>query len=513
MILQLKFVTEIIKPWEQLNKDLVKKYLINSDVSDFLSIAGDLALRLSHFPELANRKDIRTNKDSIPFNIIVDVADALKHNNLKDERNNKLLISSLFEGNEDNKFRFIRNSIKIHHNTYGISDLLEVVREAAQFVFKKLNFQLFWSPQILEGPNEFNDEVSLSILYTYQIAWTGFQLEFFKRGKEGELVAYDPPTLPFKLQSPISINTNTLLEYVEILLSRSINPESILLSAISLPIDSSHSDEAYKFDFIIKTPGEKDEYISIVQIVDNEIQISDIENLADTLTKVNANEIILVSKTNFSNEIHEYVCHNSQNIYLVELKNLEANNIPLHFFKVSIQHNDLKLKSLQNFKLNVLEKDQELFKNLSGKPLKETGKCFSLDKKNMLSIIDLCLRLIKPKNEELNGTKKVFIKPTDKIKVYYKIDETFIKVGLSVDFDWIIEQRMIKMPILSFEKNNQGVSIWNLISTIKIGENENIIKMSAIKYGDTTAVGILDLAALPTTQAKQGGLSSRTDPQ
>src|SRR4051812_44661060 len=119
MNLSLKFVTDIIKPWEFLNRELINQNSIDSNISDFISIAGDLAVKISHFPEMANRKDIRKNKSSEAFNIMVDIADAWKHNILDENRNNKLFLSSFFEGTEDNKFRFLRNSIQIQHNKYG----------------------------------------------------------------------------------------------------------------------------------------------------------------------------------------------------------------------------------------------------------------------------------------------------------------------------------------------------------------------------------------------------------
>ena len=62
MHLPLKFATDIIKPWEMLNKELIKQNSIDSNISDLISIAGGLAVKLSHFPKNANRKDIKTNK-------------------------------------------------------------------------------------------------------------------------------------------------------------------------------------------------------------------------------------------------------------------------------------------------------------------------------------------------------------------------------------------------------------------------------------------------------------------
>ncbi len=73
MHLGLKLATEIIKPWEDLNAELIKQHTIDSTLSSLTRIAGQLSVAISHFPEGANRKDVRTNKTSPSFNTTVDI--------------------------------------------------------------------------------------------------------------------------------------------------------------------------------------------------------------------------------------------------------------------------------------------------------------------------------------------------------------------------------------------------------------------------------------------------------
>ena len=143
----IKFVNDTIKPWEKLNSELINQNFIDSNISDLVSSAGDLAVRINHFTEISNNKNVILKDYS---NVIIkDVADALKHGELnKTERRNKLYLSSLIEGNNEEEYRFIRNKITIEHNTYGNNDFLENSKLAIQNIIKKLSFNLLRNQNI-----------------------------------------------------------------------------------------------------------------------------------------------------------------------------------------------------------------------------------------------------------------------------------------------------------------------------------------------------------------------------
>ena len=379
MNLTLKFITDIIRPWERLNQELINQNSIDRNISELLTIAEDLSIKLSHFPESAGQKSVRSNKNSIDFNTIVDIADATKHDKLGDvNRNNELSLSSMFEGQENKTFRFIRNKIIIRHNKYGQSDFLETFKKATNFIFTKLNLNLFWNPNILEAPNTFSDKVFLCIHYQHQIAWSGLQIEFFKRTDNGELILYDPPEYLFELRSYQGITAQNYFDYICQLFENSIDRDSTISAKVALPLLNSL--ETYNVDFVIKTVNQTDKDFTIVKILDDDCSIAQLHDYQSVLARTNSKKIILVSKNEFSKEIKEFVSISCRDIFLVTVSMQDAENIPLGFFKIKLKHANFKMTTIKSAVLGFLKQDEHLFANIAGKPISEIGDNFLLKK-------------------------------------------------------------------------------------------------------------------------------------
>lgn len=483
MSLNLRFVTNIIRPWERLNFELINQISVDSSISDFITMAEDLAVRLSHFPEIAGKSSVRTNKKSVEFNIIVDIADATKHNSLdSEERNNKLSISSLFEGRDDETFRFIRNKIIVEHTKYGKVDFLEISKKAAEFLFSQLRLKIFWKANILEAPYIFSDKVALDIFYNHHIVWNGLQIEFFRKDKSGELLHYDPTKLQFELRSHDKISGKNFSDYLYQLLKTSIGLESTIHIN---PIRKTNN--INKVNFTIKTI-ENRELIS-VKLVSKEYALGK-EKFKRVLENINYEDLIIISQTDFSQNIKEYVC-SIENVSLVSINNYDAVNIPIGFFKIKAKHSNLKLTSIGKTVIGVLQEDSELFARFQNKSIAETGKVFSLDKLNLMTFKELCLSQIVVKNGKTKGHMSLNYKPRDKKDFFIKIEDKFVKIGIQIDFEWATEIKELRSPILTFNKTQMGVSLWNL-ETFFPAENGNThIKLPVIKYGNTAAFGFL----------------------
>jgi hypothetical protein len=493
MHLPLKFATDIIRPWEKLNTELINQNSIDRNISDFISIVANLAVKISHFPEIANQKHIRTNKSSHDFNIIVDIADASKHSDSnKEERNNKLSISSMFEGNDEGTFRFIRNKIVVEHNKYGKSDFLEISKKAAQFLFLKLNLPLIWNPQILEAPKVFTEKVFLNIYFTHQIAWTGLSIEFVKKNTAGELIPYDPPTWLFEMHSPLAINAPTYFDYIVQLIQKSVNNGIEIKVKAPFLLSDSFSTETFIADISYNDSDKQSENITVIQILENkDCSLSEIYEFQKVLSGIGADRIILVSEKEFTREIKEIVSNSISNIYLITINKLDAENIPLGFFKIKYKHNNIRMTAINKTVLGVLKEDEHLFAHLQGKPINELGDNFSLDKVNLISFKSLCLSHVKNKDNKINGQTSIKYKPRDKTNIFLKINDTFVKIGIEVDFEWASENNELHMPILVFNKSELGVSLWNLETYFNSPNGVVELKISVTKYGDTSAIGML----------------------
>lgn len=491
MNLQLKFVTEILRPWERLNQELVKQVSIDSSVSELISIAGDLAIKISHFPEVAEKKHVRTNKSLKEFSIIVDIADKLKHNKMDDEKDNKLSISSQFEGNSKNEFRFIRNSVKVNHNTHGKYDFLEISKKAIDFLISKLSLNIYWNPPILEAPEIFDTKVFLEVHLIYQITWQGLEIEFFKRDSDGNLIHYDPPEWIFHLQSPNPILANSYFEYIIELFKKSISQGSEIFYNVNFPIEEDGKEEIFSGHALIKSCDKTKESF-LVQILEKEnCSLQEIQMCEELANKKAIDKMILVSRNEFSSEVKKKVTESLNKICLVSIGKFDAYNIPIDYFSKKFNHTyDVKITAVHNIKLGVLEEDAELFSKFSGKTFAELGNNFSFDKENLISPILVCQSLIKLKENETSGRAKLNHSPRSHVNIYYKIDDKFVKIGVEAEFDWECKTKEVRMPILTYNKTHLGISIWNSETYLNDSNNKYQIKTSVFKYGDTSAIGI-----------------------
>ena len=52
----IKFISEIVKPWETLNKELGSPFSMNPEINDFVTTASALAVSIKHLPEATQKK-------------------------------------------------------------------------------------------------------------------------------------------------------------------------------------------------------------------------------------------------------------------------------------------------------------------------------------------------------------------------------------------------------------------------------------------------------------------------
>jgi hypothetical protein len=200
----IRFVAEIIKPWESLNVDLGKPFSMNPAINDFTTWAYALAVSIKHIPEACLKAKPRyLGKQSRPYEVMSDLADSFKHGSLSNlNRQCNLVVGSMFERNSAAKVRFLRNRITITHSKYGKIDFMQYSLESALFIFKKMEIQINWLPKILNNSGEFSDEIKVHASNKNQVVWTGMQLEFVKLNDSGDYINVDlNGTVKFMLTS------------------------------------------------------------------------------------------------------------------------------------------------------------------------------------------------------------------------------------------------------------------------------------------------------------------------
>jgi hypothetical protein len=200
----IKFISEIVKPWETLNQELSRPFSMNPDVNDFVTKAIGIAVALKHFPESTKKiKPETLVPDSLDYSIISDLADSAKHGELrKPERECMLTVSSMFERNQDAKVRFLRSRISIMHFTHGKIDFMQCAMNSALFVMQITDIRTNWTPNLINNQGEFSDEIKVHASKSNQIVWTGMSLEIVQLNDKNEYENVDlNGTVKFTLTS------------------------------------------------------------------------------------------------------------------------------------------------------------------------------------------------------------------------------------------------------------------------------------------------------------------------
>jgi hypothetical protein len=184
----IRFISEVIKPWETLNQQFAAPFSMNPAVNDFITIANALTVSIKHLPEaFAKIKPEFLANEQQSYEIISDLADSLKHGELrKRDRECKLSVSSMFERNEKAEVRFLRNRISIQHNTYGKIDFMECALESAIFIAEKLDIKTDWNPKIFNNSGEFSNEIIVHAPKKHQVIWTGMAIETVRLNEDGK---------------------------------------------------------------------------------------------------------------------------------------------------------------------------------------------------------------------------------------------------------------------------------------------------------------------------------------
>jgi len=196
-----EFVTNLIRPWDKLNDLLVKPYAFQPDVNDPLRDAANIAIAIRHQSEKTGIPQKTANAECQANEILLDVADAWKHGRLRDPaRNNTISISSRFEFESKERFRFIRNVITVEHSTKGSFDLIEIEGAALAYWHSKLGIMINWIPVICEAPPTFTSKVVLFFNPEHQIHMEATKIQFVCRDTDGRLVLADPEGFEFEIR-------------------------------------------------------------------------------------------------------------------------------------------------------------------------------------------------------------------------------------------------------------------------------------------------------------------------
>lgn len=194
----LRFINDVVKPWDELNTLLAKRLALQPDLSDVTRFAGSLAVAIRHQVDTVGLKDSIVNAECFEHRVISDTADFWKHGSLRDpDRNNRFSTEAFFEYENGKGFSFLRNALFVEHASLGKHDFLQTSLIAIDYWINKQGFKVTWQGSIRDNPTEFHEEAFLNFESEKCISVSKVRLGFFSRKTNGSLERTCPPEVRF----------------------------------------------------------------------------------------------------------------------------------------------------------------------------------------------------------------------------------------------------------------------------------------------------------------------------
>jgi hypothetical protein len=194
----LRFLNDVVKPWDELNALLAKRLALQPDLSDVTRLAGSLAVAIRHQVDTVGLKDSVVNAECFEHSVISDTADFWKHGSLRNpNRNNRFSTEAFFEYENGKGFSFLRNALFVEHASLGKQDFLSTSLAAIYYWISKQGFNIAWQGSVRENPTKFHEEAFLNFESEKCISMSQVRLGFFSRKTNGSLERIDPPEVRF----------------------------------------------------------------------------------------------------------------------------------------------------------------------------------------------------------------------------------------------------------------------------------------------------------------------------
>lgn len=280
------------------------------------------------------------------------------------------------------------------------------------------------------------------------------------------------------------------LEKIVEIIERSIAPTARIEQNVFLPVLTSTQGHTAQCDIVIRNGTPPRETLTIVEVQDrnSKVDINTFRGWLGKIEDVGAQHLICVSRKDFASSIKEKAGQSGSKIFLVTLKDLSPERIPLDFIRFIFlyHHVDIKIKSLRPYV------GPGQIAKLGFKPIQhELGdKVWSLDKTNLISLLEICRISIKDKmgspNSAVseNGLGKVSFSNVGEDTIYHYYDEEFVRVGLDCEFDWECEYAEIPMSVASYEQDQHGALAWLFEVTHNSKSGPIAVKLPVVKMSD-----------------------------
>jgi hypothetical protein len=257
------------------------------------------------------------------------------------------------------------------------------------------------------------------------------------------------------------------LEKIVEIIERSISPTAKIEQNVFLPILTSVEGHTAQCDIVIRNGNPPRETLILVEVQDrnSKVDINTFRGWLGKIDDVGAQHLICVSRKEFPSSIKEKASQSGSKIFLVTLKELSPEQIPLEFIRFIFQYRHLDIKSIRKIRPFVAPGQIE---KLGLKPMDHNlnDKAWSLDGKNMISLLDICKGKINPEKTisgasgYIEGSDSLSFNLTDNEQLFYGHNGALVRIGLKCEFEWGFEYTEIPMSIASYEQDKHGALAW-----------------------------------------------------
>jgi hypothetical protein len=255
-------------------------------------------------------------------------------------------------------------------------------------------------------------------------------------------------------------------EDIVYLIEKSINSNAHVEWNVELPILSSKIGATAQCDLIIKTGTKERETLTLAEIQNrgSRVEPNDFRGWIKKLEDVGAQHLICVSKNDFPESIKEQALLSGNKVKLIILKEIPDELIPfnvefiheeftsIEFLKRGVIYSESLLNNLK-IEENIL---MDLLENLHMRP---NDPIFSWDKKNQISLMNLCMEQTQENNSE-KGTSHFVTDINKSPEFFIFIDGKYLKLGYELIYKW--EKKVLILPptIFSYTQLGNGILSW-----------------------------------------------------
>jgi len=288
------------------------------------------------------------------------------------------------------------------------------------------------------------------------------------------------------------------LERLVQLIEKSLDPNAVVEHDVQMPILNSQIGAKTQCDVVIRKGEPPRETITIVEVQDrkNKPVANDFRGWQKKLQEVGAQHLICVSREGFTASEKEKASQSGNSIHLITIKELDAESIPLDFFNLKFIFEDFDIEPLGKVKVNASGSDLDKF-NLKEKyknsfDLDLNSKVYSTDKKELISLYDLCKRHVSPSKQEDSGKNKLEFRRDDEI-IFLLFEGNFIKIELDFEYEWTYKVTKIPVNTLAYEQDEHGTLAWVLEAGYESERGFVGFKMPVTKVRDNYHINNLEI--------------------